>query len=153
MWQIRYYFGLFRWLWKLATILEQADAKYRPGGIYYTLNPVNPALLARACNRLREYADLTTADSDVVRRRWLPVDLDPVRPSGISASEEEHEAALVRARMMAEELSAEPWGEAIVADSGNGAHLLFRIDLAERYRRSSDRKWRTADYRDATQTT
>jgi hypothetical protein len=30
---------------------------------------------------------------------------------------------------MAEELAAEPWGEAIVADSGNGAHLLFRIDL------------------------
>ena len=28
--------------------------------------------------------DATTADGDILRRRWLPIDIDPVRPSGIS---------------------------------------------------------------------
>jgi hypothetical protein len=122
--------GYFDDFEELARTLEHAYANYRPAGIYYTLNPVKPALLARACNRLREYADITTSDCDVLRRRWLPVDLDPVRPSGISSSETEHEAALTRARTMAKELATEPFGESILADSGNGAHLLFRIDLA-----------------------
>ena len=105
-----------------------ADAKYNAGGLYYTLNRINRALLGRAYNRMKERAESTTADNNIVRRRWLPVDLDPVRPAGISSSDEEHEAALKRARAIAAEMAAE-WGPAILADSGNGAHLLYRIDL------------------------
>ncbi|MBS1876826.1 MAG: hypothetical protein JSU00_26670 [Acidobacteria bacterium] len=114
----------------LASALARADERYRPQGIYYTINPVLPALLARACNRLRERADLSTSDADILRRRWLPIDLDPVRPAGISSTDEEHEAALTRARDLRSELAAEGWGPSILADSGNGAHVLFRIDYA-----------------------
>src|SRR6516162_5007191 len=39
--------------------------------IYITLNPVVRALLARAANRLRERAEITTSDADILRRRWL----------------------------------------------------------------------------------
>jgi hypothetical protein len=67
-------------------------------GIYVTANPVNPALQARASNRVAGYAQSTTADQDITRRRWLPVDLDPIRPSGISATAAEHDAARDRAR-------------------------------------------------------
>lgn len=120
--------GYFDDFAKMAAAIQEADDKYRPAGIYYTLNPVNPALLGRAYNRLKERTDLTTADNNIVRRRWLPVDLDPSRPSGISSSEEEHEAALSRARLIATDMQPE-WGEPIIADSGNGGHLLYRIDL------------------------
>src|SRR5271168_3398767 len=50
-------------------------------GAYVTLNPINPDLLARAVNRLRIAGrdDRLTGDADVIKRRWLPVDLDPVR--------------------------------------------------------------------------
>lgn len=34
-------------------------------------------------------------------RRWFPIDIDPVRPSGISSSEEEHQAALGLAEKIA----------------------------------------------------
>ncbi|MFA6224962.1 MAG: hypothetical protein WC620_01980 [Methanoregula sp.] len=64
-------------------------------GIYITLNPVNPALLSRWSNRIKMRLgkkDVTTADSDIVKRQWLPVDVDPVRPSGVSSTEEEHAA-------------------------------------------------------------
>src|SRR5436853_3304018 len=52
--------------------------------VYTTLNPVDPDLLARANNRLKGRAKHTTADPDITRRLWLPIDCDAVRPSGIS---------------------------------------------------------------------
>jgi hypothetical protein len=113
---------------KLAAAIQVADGNYRAGGVYYVLNRINPALLGRAYNRLKERAEYTTADNDILRRRWLPIDLDPVRPAGISSSDEEHIAAIKRARIIANAMATE-WGRPIIADSGNGAHVLYRIDL------------------------
>lgn len=113
----------------MADAIYQADAKYRAGGIYYVLNKIDPALLGRAYNRLKEHTEHTTADNNILARRWLPVDLDSVRPAGISSSDEEHAAAIERARTIARDMAAE-WGWPILADSGNGAHLVYCIDLA-----------------------
>ena len=101
----------------------------RAEGVYITLNPVNPDLLARAANRVKPWSNLTTADGDIVRRRWLPIDIDPVRPSGISSSKAEHAAAHTRAQGIREWLSDLGWPQPLYADSGNGAHLLYPIDL------------------------
>ncbi len=111
--------------------MAQAAARLdgRHPGIYFTCNPVNPALLARASNRVVEHAELTTGDHDVARRRWLPVDLDPVRPAGVSATDDEHETALAKAREIAAFLRGQGWPEPVLADSGNGAYALCRIDL------------------------
>jgi len=101
-------------------------------GVYLTLNEVNPALLSRRANRVVMRvgrSDPTTADADIVRRRWLPVDLDPVRPAGVSSSDEEHVAALGRAEEIGAWLKGQGFPAPLVADSGNGAHLLYRIDL------------------------
>jgi predicted P-loop ATPase len=98
-------------------------------GVYWTLNPINPALLARSHNKLKSWVENTTSDADILERRWLPIDLDPKRPTGISSSHAEHEAALELARRMRLELLADGWPEPVVADSGNGAHLLCRIGL------------------------
>ena len=74
--------------------------------------------------------DPTSSDTDMLRRRWFPVDLDPVRPSGVSSTNEEHQAAIVRAAEIAAYLGRERgWPTPILADLGNGAHLLYRIDL------------------------
>jgi hypothetical protein len=113
----------------LAKSICAADAKYQAAGVYYVLNRINPALLGRAYNRLKERAEYTTADSNILLRQWLPVDLDPARPAGISSSDEEHAAAIKRARIIAKDMVKE-WGWPIIADSGNGAHLLYRIALA-----------------------
>jgi hypothetical protein len=99
------------------------------GGVYVTLNPLSPALLARAANRLRTVGkdDPLTTDADILRR--LPIDLDPVRPAGISSSDPEHESAIARALAIRDALQGEGWPEPIVGDSGNGGRLLYRIDL------------------------
>jgi predicted P-loop ATPase len=98
-------------------------------GIYLTLNPCNPALLARAANRIKIRVQITTSDKDIVVRIWLLIDIDAVRPAGISSSDAEHEAALERARTIRSQLGEEAWPRPVFADSGNGAHLLYRIDL------------------------
>src|SRR5690348_14527910 len=62
-------------------------------GLYFTMNPVKSALLARARNRLQPYAKTTTSDADILKRTFLLVDCDAVRPADISSSEDEHRAA------------------------------------------------------------
>ena len=117
----------------LARAVEALDADPAVAGIYVTLNTVNPSLLARRANRIKmrlSRKDATTADADILRRRWLPVDIDPVRPSGVSSTDEEHAAALDAAGRIAAYLAEQGFGEPVRADSGNGAHLLYRIDLA-----------------------
>src|SRR5215208_3057138 len=110
----------------------------RDYAVYVTLNEVDPALLARASNRARKvYKEPTTSDGDIVRRRWLPLDFDPVRPSGVSATHEEKKAALSRTREVRDYLREQGWPEPVVGDSGNGAHLLYRVDL-QNDRESSD---------------
>jgi hypothetical protein len=98
-------------------------------GVYVTLNQVQPALLARAANRLKPRATVTTSDKDITARRRLLVDCDPVRPADISSTGAEHEAALERVRAIRFELSEEGWPAPVLADSGNGGHLIWLIDL------------------------
>jgi hypothetical protein len=121
--------GYFDNIEKLAA--EAAKWSGQAPAVYFTLNPVKPALLARAANRLKSYADQTTADDDVLRRIWLPFDFDPVRPAGVSSTDAEHDAALARARECFAWLPSLgfPQSSLLLADSGNGGHVLARIDL------------------------
>ncbi|MEN6442700.1 MAG: hypothetical protein ABFC71_02995 [Methanoregula sp.] len=117
---------------ELAAKVGALDSVPSVQGIYVTLNPVNPALLSRRSNRIKMRLgkkDVTTADSDIVKRQWLPIDVDPVRPSGVSSTEYEHSAAISKARRITEYLTGMGWPSPVLADSGNGAHLLYRIDL------------------------
>jgi hypothetical protein len=120
--------GYFSGFGELASAVARLEQNKWPG-IYWTLNPVNPALAARANEKLKLYAAATTSDADILCRRWLPVDLDPRRPTGISSSDAEHQQALDLAALIAEALAGQGWPEPVLADSGNGAHLLYRVDL------------------------
>jgi predicted P-loop ATPase len=97
--------------------------------IYITLNSLPLDLLSRASNQTNLYAQVTTQDVEVVHRIWLLVDCDPTRPSGISATTEEHAAALARAEAIRDWLTEQGWPIPVSADSGNGGHLLYRINL------------------------
>ncbi len=99
-------------------------------GIYFTPNPVDPDLIARASNRIRKTPKgESTQDTNITGRKWLLVDVDSQRASGISASQAELDAGLERARDVFSWLKSEGWPDPIAAQSGNGAHLLYRIDL------------------------
>ena len=99
-------------------------------GIYVTINPVDSALLGRAQNRIA--SGITgTADSNVKVLRKLLVDIDPERPSGVSSTDQQHDFSIEHARFIKGVLSADGWPEPLLGDSGNGAHLVYRLpDLA-----------------------
>jgi hypothetical protein len=77
--------GYFNDLEKLAAAALEWSGK--ASAVYFTLNPVKSALLARAANRLKHYADQTTADADVLRRlRASTCRTMPPVPSSSSAA-------------------------------------------------------------------
>jgi hypothetical protein len=55
--------------------------------------------------------------------------MDPVRPSGVSSSDVEHDAVIQTTGKVRAYLNGIEWPDPIEADSGNGAHLLYQIDL------------------------
>ena len=106
--------------------VKRAD-ETKHGGIYFTLQVIDPRLIGRAFNRVRP-SDLATNDKNVIAYRWLPVDLDPVRPAGISSSQPELEEALRLVTPVTEWVREELHFPApITGMSGNGVHLLFRL--------------------------
>jgi hypothetical protein len=119
--------GFFCDLEQLAETVVQYQ--YPDGGcvnFYTTLNPVDPALLARSPNRIGK--PKMTCDADILHRRWLPVDLDPIRPSGTSSTDTQHELASDRAYRCRDFLVGLGWPKPMLASSGNGSHVLSRID-------------------------
>jgi hypothetical protein len=118
--------GYFNDTEKLAEEIQSYVGKH---DIYFTLNPVNPDLLARAKNRLQSYAKQTTTDKDIDRIEFIVIDLDPVRAAGISATDAEHEAARKMAEKITKFLEGHGFPQPIVANSGNGYHVLIYVEL------------------------
>lgn len=118
--------GYFDDIDKLIAAILQYEGRYT---LYQTLNPIEPALLARRYNRLISWAKATTSDEQVTGRRWLPIDTDPKRPSDISSSDEELALAITTADELKAWLKSRGWSPRVAALSGNGAHLLYAIDM------------------------
>jgi len=104
------------------------NAEQAPG-IYFVANPVDPDLMARAANRLKAAGvkSALTSDGDVVCRRWLLVDLDPRRPSGISSTDDELRAAIEVRNQIGAWIKQQYGVSGVAAGSGNGAHLMLRV--------------------------
>ena len=122
------YSGYFNDLDQMATQAAKFDGK--APAVYFTVNPCSEALLARAANRTRAVKkEPLTADHDIARRSWFMIDVDPVRPKGISSTDEEHTYAQRKAADIRDYLTSLGWPLPVVADSGNGGHLNYRVDL------------------------
>lgn len=118
--------GYFNNLDLLANAATEFDGK---ACVTVTLNQINPALLARNNNRYEAWAKVLTTDKEVERRRWMMIDCDPKRPAKISSTDAEHDAALEKGREIQRWLGGLSWCDPIAADSGNGCHLLYPLDL------------------------
>ncbi len=124
--------GYFDDLDTCVAAVTAATRQYPTSSIYATLNPVHRDLLARGLNRVRDYVKTgdTTKDKHIVKRVWLPIDVDPKRPSGISATDDQLDAALdVRDQLVQYLCHDLGWPRPVCAISGNGGHALFPVDL------------------------
>lgn len=108
-------------------------------GVYWTLNPVDRQLHAIRENREDQAGDGESAgDVHILRRRYLLIDFDPKRHPKISSSDAEKELARTVCMAVQAFLKSLGWPEPVVADSGNGFHLLYYIDLPTDDRIESD---------------
>ncbi|MBA2352294.1 MAG: AAA family ATPase, partial [Burkholderiales bacterium] len=110
-------------------IREAIRLNKQGAAVYVTVNAIDPQLLGRYDNRIEQNATATTTDANVIRRRWLLLDFDPVRPKDTSATDAQFEAAKDRARECYTYLREQGWTDPVSAISGNGMHLLYPIDL------------------------
>ncbi|MDR2030484.1 MAG: DUF3987 domain-containing protein [Puniceicoccales bacterium] len=97
-------------------------------GIYLTQNDLKDGIVARGRNKIGTQIK-ATADADILRRRWLFIDIDPKRPSGVSATDGEKAHAKAIADLVVDLTKRNGWTEPVIADSGNGYHLFYAIDL------------------------
>ncbi|MGH2507726.1 MAG: AAA family ATPase, partial [Ktedonobacteraceae bacterium] len=105
---------------------ELGELKTTPN-VYVTLQSLK-SNLGSSFNTTVAYSKTTTSDSDVIAYRWLPIDADPDRPSKVSSTDAEKQLTWnvvqsVRAFLTTQGI------ETVLADSGNGYHLLIRVDL------------------------
>ena len=110
---------------------EAARLSGQAAGVYVVLNQANRDLLARSQNRITIGPKNLTQDADITGRHWLPIDVDAKRPSGLSSTDAEHEAALGTTKAIKAYLIERgfPVDSILTGDSGTGAHILIRVDL------------------------
>jgi len=97
--------------------------------IYQTINPVRRESVTESLNGECVWGK-TTNGTLIAARRTLYLDFDPVRPPDTPSTDIQHQAALDTASDVRRWLSDEyGWPEPLEADSGNGAFLLYSIDL------------------------
>ena len=111
---------------KLALDVGRYDGK---NNIFFTLNELNESIIGRSYNKLTSFANYTTKDSEIIRRKYILIDIDPKRPSGVSSTDDEHAKALQLSDEIKEHLKSENFNCLISCDSGNGAHLLVPVDM------------------------
>src|SRR5262249_35215616 len=103
--------------WALARGSESA-------GVYFYLNPLTDG--ARPDPGLKV--------GDIARRRWFLIDLDRRKADDEtkdwSATDAEKESCRAAASAVYGHVTALGWPAPVLVDSGNGWHLLYRIDLA-----------------------
>ena len=113
------------------TLLEKFKTVDLNGAnVYITLNQLDESLFSRVQSECFVAGATSTQDKEVNGYRWLFIDLDPIRATGISSTDDELKAAFDLARRVYEHLRNMGFEEPIKAMSGNGAHLLYRVKLA-----------------------
>lgn len=119
--------GYFKGTDNLAEAFSKIDLN--GANVFFTLNTINEACYSREqCERFVQ-TDLTTSDNDILKYDWLLVDIDPKRPSGISSTDAELNAAHTTAQRVYKFLRSKGFSEPVVGISGNGMHLLYRVCL------------------------
>ncbi len=126
-------FGFFDSPEKACQAIQKIE---RTHTVYITINPCHRDLLSRSANRMRKpkrarqdekkFSE-STSDQNIIEQKFILVDLDPKRISGISATAAEKE----KASLLSEEIVISLGKPYIHAFSGNGYHLIYRHNASD----------------------
>jgi len=97
---------------------------------YFVLNDIRDDCYSREqSEKLIAKPKSATTDNDINWREWLLIDADPKRVSGVSSTDEEKAKALAVTRGIYRYLRNMGFPSPVVADSGNGYHLLYSVNM------------------------
>lgn len=119
--------GYFKDADTLIAALDMVDV--RNTNLYMTINQVNESCFARKQSERFMKGTNTTNDTEIDGYKFLFVDIDPKRPTGISSSNAEYKASCNKASRVCKYMESLGFEKPIKAISGNGAHLLYRVNL------------------------
>lgn len=127
----RIYSGYFTDADTLVEALSHEDLRNR--NVYITLNEIDEGCYGRVQRDkfLLIRKEPTTSDGDITGYDWLMIDLDPKRPSGTSSSDAELQEAKDLGNKVFIALRNLGFEKPLFAYSGNGVHLLYRVNLAK----------------------
>jgi hypothetical protein len=149
--------GFFDDLQKLAEAIHEVNTRYKRT-VYTTLNPLKRGWQYvnnrwyRGGNKLKkdlgdarrpltpcmkegwkdgeQYFTLRMSnDDDVLKRRWILIDIDAGQPAGMNSSDAEKQDALEMAREVIHYLEGRGFPTPALTNSGNGYHVYVRIDF------------------------
>lgn len=110
--------------------LLEAVKGVRGKNIYFVMNRICDACYSREqSEKIIDKPKQTTSDNDIAHRDWFLIDIDSKRPAGVSATEEERTASKEIANGVYQFLKGVGFWEPVCCDSGNGYHLLYKIDF------------------------
>ena len=112
----------------LITAFDKMDL--RRCNVYITLNTINDSCYSRQQRDHFEVTNVTTDDKDITDYSWLFIDLDPERTKEVSSTDEELAESVALAGRVKKYLEGIGFERPVEALSGNGAHLLYYIGLA-----------------------
>lgn len=122
--------------------------------VFFSLNGIRDDCYGRIQRDCFKSPQNTTNDEEITYYEWLLVDLDPVRASEVSSTDEELEKAKGLSKRVYAYLKREGFEDPIVAMSGNGIHLLYKVgmqntaevkSLVERFLKALDLMFSTDD--------
>lgn len=97
--------------------------------VFITLNEIDRACYSREQRDVFLDGRTTTSDDDITGYKWMLADLDPVRRSGVSSTDDELAAAKDLAHRVVECNRELGLPEPVVSMSGNGCHVLYKLDI------------------------
>lgn len=101
------------------------------GGIYSPINEINTACYDREQkDKLLMSPKSTTSDKEIEGRNWILIDIDPERVSGTNATDDEKSFAYELMKTIGLFLQQQGFSSPVVADSSNGYHLYYKVEIA-----------------------
>lgn len=112
------------------TLLAEFDSiDLRGRNVYITLGRVKDDCFARPQSGHFEPNQQATSDPEITAYRWLFIDFDPVRITGVSSTDAELQKARELLETVRTYLQGVGFPVPVVAASGNGYHMFYRVDI------------------------
>lgn len=113
------------------TMIEQLRRQdLKDTNVYMVINEINNACYSKKAKDKFVIGASSTKDEDITGRHWILIDLDPKRTTDVSSSNQEIEEANQKAKEIYMFLKKKGFNDPVIGFSGNGYHLLYRVQLA-----------------------